>query len=54
MCHSVSQLPVQITQHGVEGDYKEERETKFGDYIGNFVYGFYMWHIFHIFHFNWM
>ncbi len=34
------QLPAQIT-HDIEGHHKEEWETKFGDYIGDLVYGFY-------------
>ncbi len=33
-------LPAQITQYEIKGDYKEERETEFDEYIGNFVYGF--------------
>ncbi len=35
-----SQLHMQITQHEVEGYWKEGRKTEFGDYIDNFVYGF--------------
>ncbi len=47
----MSQLPAQIT-HVVEGDCKEERKTKFGDYTGDFVYGFCLWYTYHIFHYN--
>ncbi len=41
------------TQHEVEGDHKEEKETEFGDYIGDFVYGFCSWYTSHIVHYNW-
>ncbi len=54
-CLRTSELPVQmITQHEIEGNCKEERETKFGDYTGDFVYGFCLWYTFHIFHYNWI
>ncbi len=47
-----SQLPAQITQHEIKGDCKE-RETEFGDYIGDFAYGFCSWYTSHIFYYNW-
>ncbi len=47
-----SQLLAQITRHEIEGDCKEEKETEFGDYIGDCGYGFCLWYISHIFHYN--
>ncbi len=49
MVDNVSQgrsQPAHITGHEIEGVVKEERETdaEFGDHIGNFVYGFYLWY----------
>ncbi len=45
----MNQLTAQITQHETDGNLKEERETEFGDLIGDFVYGFYWWYTSHIF-----
>ncbi len=36
----MSWLSSETTQHEIEGDHKEEKETKFGDYKGDSVYGF--------------
>ncbi len=48
-----SQLPVQITWHEKEDNYCwEKRETEFSDYIGGFVYGFFVWYTFHVFRYN--
>ncbi len=41
-----TKLPAQITQHEI-GDCKEKKETKFGDYFDNFLYGFCLWYISH-------
>ncbi len=41
-----------ITQHQIEGDHNEERETEL-DYIGDFVYRFSSWYTSHIFYHNW-
>ncbi len=37
-------LPTQIIRHEIEGDCEEKRETEFGNYVDDFVYGFYSWY----------